>query len=400
MTTLKTEQNAYYALRVASAMCFIGHGAFGIITKPIWCNYFAVFGIGHDTAYHLMPILGTVDILMGLIILFYPVRIIVGWLVVWGLVTAALRPLSGEPFAEMIERAGNYGAPLILLILCGTGTGIASWFRKLDEPGHERAKRLGTARKELQVVVFLLLTGHAWLNLLGKKSLLSQYASLGFHDPHQVAMIAGYIEIVMALIILIKPVRPLLLVILAWKMGTELFYPHWEVFEWVERGGSYGTLLALWFTLKPDGLTEKIRGGVSPKLSTRILFSIMGIGITFIGAYYFVRNYTTRQGIDQHTLNEVTVLDQQNHDATFVFVNPGFANQVSHNKVILLEPIGDDLRINFDNYLHKGHSGPLYIVLPDKYGGPKEKMILKSFPDYKGWYGSMLSNDYVMYAAK
>ncbi len=36
----------HYTLRIASAMCFIGHGAFGIITKKIWLNYFAVFGIG------------------------------------------------------------------------------------------------------------------------------------------------------------------------------------------------------------------------------------------------------------------------------------------------------------------------------------------------------------------
>lgn len=49
---------------------------------------------------------------------------------------------------------------------------------------------------------------------------------------------------------------------------------------------------------------------------------------------------------------------------------------------------------------YDGHAGPLYIILPDSYGGPKEKFILKSFPDYKGWYGSMLSNKYVMYEAK
>ena len=51
------ETKIYYTLRFAVAMCFIGHGAFGVITKPIWCNYFAVFGIGHDEAYRLMPCL-------------------------------------------------------------------------------------------------------------------------------------------------------------------------------------------------------------------------------------------------------------------------------------------------------------------------------------------------------
>ena len=47
-----------------------------------------------------------------------------------------------------------------------------------------------------------------------------------------------------------------------------------------------------------------------------------------------------------------------------------------------------------------GHAGPLYIILPESYNGPKEKFVLKAFQDYKGWYGSMLSDAYVMYAAK
>ena len=102
MNAVTAEQKIYYTLRIASAMCFIGHGAFGIITKTIWCNYFAVFGIGHDMAYQLMPILGFVDILMGLSLLFYPTRVVLIWLIVWGLITAALRPLSGEPIAEFL----------------------------------------------------------------------------------------------------------------------------------------------------------------------------------------------------------------------------------------------------------------------------------------------------------
>src|ERR1700733_5978325 len=91
-------QRMHVTLRIASAMCFIGHGAFGIITKPIWCNYFAVFGIASHTAYQLMPVLGTFDILLGIFMLFYAVRIIPAWLIFWGIVTALLRPLSGEPF--------------------------------------------------------------------------------------------------------------------------------------------------------------------------------------------------------------------------------------------------------------------------------------------------------------
>src|SRR6218665_2420904 len=103
--------------RIACAMCFIGHGAFGFITKKIWCNYFGVFGISEQLAYKLMPLVGTMDVLFGLLLLFYPIRFAAMWLVFWGLFTALLRPLSGEPFAEFIERAGNFGAPFVLLLL-------------------------------------------------------------------------------------------------------------------------------------------------------------------------------------------------------------------------------------------------------------------------------------------
>jgi hypothetical protein len=98
-------------------------------------------------------------------------------------------------------------------------------------------------------VVFLLLAGHGWLNLVEKKGLLGQYASLGFANPAQVAHLAGVFELAAALSVLIRPIRPVLILLLVWKMGTELFYPHWQAFEWIERGGSYGAILALWLIL-------------------------------------------------------------------------------------------------------------------------------------------------------
>src|ERR1700730_13327920 len=115
MPTLTTTKKIHHTLRIASAMCFIGHGAFGIITKAIWCNYFAVFGVDKVNAYRLMPLVGTVDILMGMLLLIKPLRVVAVWLVIWGIITASCRPFSGEPFAEFIERAGNYAVPLGLL---------------------------------------------------------------------------------------------------------------------------------------------------------------------------------------------------------------------------------------------------------------------------------------------
>ena len=97
--------------------------------------------------------------------------------------------------------------------------------------------------------MFLLLTGHGWLNLVEKKGLMGQYTALGFSNPAQVAHIVGIFELAAAAMVLIKPLRPVLIALLIWKMGTELFYPKWEIFEWIERGGSYGSILALWFML-------------------------------------------------------------------------------------------------------------------------------------------------------
>lgn len=250
-TIVKTEQKIYYTLRIASAMCLIGHGAFGIITKSVWCNYLAVIDIGQDMAYHLMPVIGTIDILMGLSLLFYPTRAIALWLVVWGLATASMRPLSGEPFAELLERAGNFSAPLALLILCPPEKGILAWFKKIQPPSPISLDHLKRLTICLRLTAFLLLAGHGWLNLMEKKGLLAQYVSLGFSDVHQVALIAGIFEVAAAIVIIIRPLRPLIILFLIWKMGSELFYPQWEIFEWIERGGSYGTLLALWFALKP-----------------------------------------------------------------------------------------------------------------------------------------------------
>jgi hypothetical protein len=246
-----TEKKIFYALRITSAMCFIGHGAFGIITKAIWCNYFGVFGIGHDMAYAMMPYVGVVDICFGLLILFYPLRIVFGWLVVWGTFTALLRPLSGEPFAEFIERAGNYGAPLALLLL--TWSFESKWLKPVSikqiQFNEATIKRLKLC---LRIIVCLLFAGHGSLNLIEKKSLLDQYHSLGFSNTANVAHIIGSLEILAAIATLIKPVHSILLMFFIWKMFSELFYPHWELFEFIERGGSYGAILALWFLTKPS----------------------------------------------------------------------------------------------------------------------------------------------------
>jgi uncharacterized membrane protein YphA (DoxX/SURF4 family) len=245
----------HYALRIASAMCCIGHGSFGIITKAIWANYFAVFGIEHATSYSLMPFVGCFDILCGIIILIYPIRVVLLWLVFWGFVTALLRPLSGEPLAEFIERAGNFGAPLTLLVISGA-INLQNIFKPVH-PCKLQEKTLSSAIIVLRIAVCLILVGHGWLNVMEKKGLLDQYVSLGFGDPGQLAHIIGFFEIFAGISVLFKPVRSFVFLLFIWKMASELFYPHYELFEWIERAGSYGCILALWLALGRASVAQR-----------------------------------------------------------------------------------------------------------------------------------------------
>jgi hypothetical protein len=145
----------------------------------------------------------------------------------------------------------------------------------------------------------------------------------------------------------------------------------------------------------------------------RFAYAIAWIGLWTSSTIYLASGYNfnknqsahgvsgiAQQAIDQKSLDQVLALDKQNTNATFVFVNESLGLEIRHNRVITLQPIGDDLVIDFDDYEYDGHAGPLYIILPERYNGPKEKFVLKAFPDYKGWYASMLSDNYVMYASK
>jgi len=246
---MSIEKKLFYTFKISIAMCFIGHGAFGIITKQVWCNYFAVFGIGQEMAYKLMPFIGTFDIIMGIIMLVYPMRIVPGWLVFWGIFTALLRPLSHEPFEEFIERAGNYGVPLAMLLLVGGSKNTKGWFTKIKSNIIADKETLNQVALCLRLTVFLLMAGHGWLNIVQKQGLLNQYSSLDISNPVLTAQIVGTFEIITAFAILIKPIRQILIVILIWKMFSELFYHAYGYWEWIERGGSYAAIIGLWLIL-------------------------------------------------------------------------------------------------------------------------------------------------------
>src|SRR5229473_1698664 len=118
----------YWMLRVACAAEFVGHGAFGIMTKAAWVPYFGVVGIPPELAWKLMPAIGTVDITVGIVVgLIRPARVLLLYMSTWGLLTATIRPLAGEPIWEFVERVPNWAIPLIFLLIRGFGCSKREW---------------------------------------------------------------------------------------------------------------------------------------------------------------------------------------------------------------------------------------------------------------------------------
>ena len=243
--SLDARDAAFWVLRVGAALCFIGHGAFGFITKATWVPYFGVIGIPEAWAYRLMPVIGAMDVMAGMAVLFAPRGLPLVYMVVWATWTALLRPLAGESFFETLERAGNYGVPLALILLTAMPRSLSGLGRLLDAPAAGDA--LVRARTVLRWTTVLLLVGHGALGISGKAMLTGHYAAIGL--PAATTAMVGWFEIVLAAAVAARPLVGLLLFVAAWKLGTEFLFvvagaPVWE---FVERAGSYAAPFALAF---------------------------------------------------------------------------------------------------------------------------------------------------------
>lgn len=122
-----------WTLRIAVAGEFLGHGLFAVGAygfKTGWVKFFEVVGLTSAHAETFLPLIGYLDILVAVIVLVYPIRIAVLWAAVWGFWTALLRPLTGDPVIEFIEKLPNIGAPLALLFLLGWPRSIKGLFNK------------------------------------------------------------------------------------------------------------------------------------------------------------------------------------------------------------------------------------------------------------------------------
>ncbi|HEV7993178.1 MAG TPA: hypothetical protein VGP25_15240 [Gemmatimonadaceae bacterium] len=233
---------SWWVLRLAVAACFVGHGAFGVIGKSDWLPFFQLVGIGPSAAWWLMLLIGGLDIAVGLSMLVAPLPATLLYAAAWTLWTAALRPLSGLSVWELVERAGNYGVPIALLVWTWDANSRRALFRRIERPSL-MPRAIPTANV-LAMTTALLLIGHGALALEGKPLLDKHLMLLGL--PPLALAAQGWIEISLGLACALTRSRALMLVALAWKIATESLFLVAGAWGWefVERGGSYGAPLA------------------------------------------------------------------------------------------------------------------------------------------------------------
>lgn len=107
----------------------------------------------------------------------------------------------------------------------------------------------------LRIAVFGEFLGHGVFALEGKKDWVNWFAKFGVADPvtaGQLLLIVGIIDIALAILILIKPMRPALLWMAFWGFWTALIRPlvGMPIWDFVERSANWGAPLALFFLVK------------------------------------------------------------------------------------------------------------------------------------------------------
>lgn len=112
---MSTDKKIEWILRVGVAGEFLGHGVFAIMGKADWIKWtMQLTGVSLETATTLMMLVGFMDILLALVVLFRPVKPLLLWMAFWGFWTALVRPLVGMPIWDFVERFANWAAPLAL----------------------------------------------------------------------------------------------------------------------------------------------------------------------------------------------------------------------------------------------------------------------------------------------
>lgn len=106
-----------WILRIGLSGTFVGHGILAIQIKASWLVFITFWGFSLETAQQLMPLIGFIDILVAFLIIVKPFRFLLVYAFIWTFLTALMRPLTGLPIWDFVERMANWTIPLALLFI-------------------------------------------------------------------------------------------------------------------------------------------------------------------------------------------------------------------------------------------------------------------------------------------
>jgi hypothetical protein len=247
------EWKIHWLLRLAVCGEFVGHGAFGVLTKQGWVPYFVLYSIPELWAWQLMPLVGSIDIALGLLVLVAPIRAALLYMAFWGGFTATLRPFAGEGWWEFFERSYNFGIPFLMLWMHGFGPTRRSWFAVITRIPRFTVVRAQGYQLALRGIMASMLIGHGGYGLvMGKPHLLRFYEMAGFGvfgvPFPTVSAVIGGCEMLLGVLCVAVTSTAFFLLVFLWKLGSEFLYvpaqaygAWWEV---IERGSSYAAPLA------------------------------------------------------------------------------------------------------------------------------------------------------------
>ena len=104
----------------------------------------------------------------------------------------------------------------------------------------------------LRVAVFGEFLGHGMFALQGKKDWIGWFLNFGVSNAElatKLLIFVGVLDVVLAILVLIKPIRPVLLWMAFWGFWTALIRPlvGQPIWDFVERWANWGSPLALYY---------------------------------------------------------------------------------------------------------------------------------------------------------
>ena len=109
--------NPILILRIGGGFCFIGHGVLALTPKVHFLELLSSFGVDEVNAIPILKIIGLLDILIGLLILFKPHKRVLQWAMLWTSLTIIAWGFHGDTLMDLFRRLTYFTTPFALLLL-------------------------------------------------------------------------------------------------------------------------------------------------------------------------------------------------------------------------------------------------------------------------------------------